>query len=139
MPPPLLGADRYLRALPSFLSKDSNEGRIRFRWRFDTPERYQEYMIRYYRLITEVDAAVGQIVDELRAQDAYERTLIVFIGDNGYFHGDRGLADKWDPYEQALRVPLIVRDPRLPAGRRGAAREELALNIDVSPTVIAAA
>ena len=139
VPPSPLGEARFLEALPPFLSKDSNEGRVRFKWRFDTPERYQEYMIRYYRLITEVDAAIGRIVDELVAQNVYERTLIVFIGDNGYFHGDRGLADKWYPYEQALRVPLIVRDPRLPSGRRGMTRDEMALNIDVAPTILAGA
>lgn len=139
VPPSPLADPRYLAALPPFLAADANEGRVRFRWRFDTPERYQEYMIRYYRLITEVDAAVGRIVDELKAQGVYENTLIAFIGDNGYFHGDRGLADKWYPYEQALRVPLIVRDPRLPAGRRGATREQLALNLDIAPTVMAAA
>jgi arylsulfatase len=139
VPPPLLGETRHLTALPSFLSKDSNEGRVRFRWRFDTPGRYQEYMLRYYRLITEVDAAIGRILDELRAQEVYENTLVVFIGDNGYFHGDRGLADKWYPYEQALRVPLIVRDPRLAATKRGGVRDELALNLDVAPTVIRAA
>ncbi|MGB2714207.1 MAG: sulfatase [Vicinamibacterales bacterium] len=139
VPPSPLSAEKYLRALPPFLSKDSNEGRIRFKWRFDTQARYQEYMIRYYRLITEVDAAIGRLVDELKAQGVYENTLMVFIGDNGYFHGDRGLADKWYPYEQALRVPLVVRDPRLPARRRGATRDEVALNIDVAPTVLAAA
>jgi arylsulfatase A-like enzyme len=139
VPPPLLGAPRHFEALPPFLAQDSNEGRVRFRWRFDTPERYQAYMLRYYRLITEVDAAIGRIVDELQAQGVYERTLIVFIGDNGYFHGDRGLADKWYPYEQALRVPLIVRDPRLPTGRRGLVRDELVLNLDIAPTVVAAA
>ena len=96
-------------------------------------------MIRYYRLITEVDAAVGRLVDELKAQGVYDNTLIVFIGDNGYFHGDRGLADKWYPYEQALRVPLIVRDPRLRAGRRGTTSDRLALNIDIAPTIVAAA
>ena len=139
VPPSPLADPRYLSALPPFLATDANEGRVRFRWRFDTPARYQEYMLRYYRLITEVDAAVGRIVDELKAQGAYENTLIAFIGDNGYFHGDRGLADKWYPYEQALRVPLIVRDPRVPAARRGATRDQLALNIDIAPTVIAAA
>jgi arylsulfatase len=112
---------------------------VRFKWRFDTPERYQEYMIRYYRLITEVDAAVGRLVDELKAQGVYDNTLIVFIGDNGYFHGDRGLADKWYPYEQALRVPLIVRDPRLPARRRGMRTDRLALNLDIAPTIVSAA
>jgi arylsulfatase len=139
VPPSPLADDKYLRALPPFLSKDSNEGRIRFNWRFDTPGRYQEYMIRYYRLITEVDRAVGRLVDELKSQGVYDNTLIVFIGDNGYFHGDRGLADKWYPYEQALRVPLVIRDPRVPARRRGAARDEFALNIDLAPTVITAA
>jgi arylsulfatase A-like enzyme len=139
VPPSPLGGAEHLAALPPFLSKDTNEGRVRFHWRFDTPERYQEYMIRYYRLITEVDAAVGTIVDELKAQGVYENTLIAFIGDNGYFHADRGLADKWYPYEQALRVPLIVRDPRLTVGRRGTTRDQLALNIDVAPTVLAAA
>ena len=121
VPPSLLADPKHLRALPPFLATDANEGRVRFRWRFDTPERYQEYMVRYFRLITEVDAAVGRVVDELKAQGVYEQTLIAFIGDNGYFHGDRGLADKWYPYEQALRVPLIVRDPRA-SSRRAAAR-----------------
>jgi arylsulfatase len=139
VPPSPLGDAKYLNALPPFLSSESNEGRVRFKWRFDTPERYQEYMIRYYRLITEVDAAVGRLVDELKAQGVYENTLIAFIGDNGYFHGDRGLADKWYPYEQALRVPLIVRDPRVPSRTRGATRDQLALNIDLAPTIVAAA
>ena len=129
----------FSQALPPFLSSDSNEGRVRYHWRFDTPERYQDYMIRYYRLITEVDAAVGRLVDELKAQGVYDNTLIVFIGDNGYFHGDRGLADKWYPYEQALRVPLIVRDPRLPARQRGTTSDQMALNIDVAPTFVSAA
>ena len=135
VPPSPLGDAKYLRALPPFLSSDANEGRVRFKWRFDTPERYQEYMIRYYRLITEVDAAVGRLVDELKAQGVYDNTLIAFIGDNGYFHGDRGLADKWYPYEQALRVPLIVRDPRMPSRTRGATRDQRALNIDLAPTI----
>ena len=134
-----LGDPKFLRALPPFLSSEANEGRVRFHWRFDTAESYQAYMIRYYRLITEVDAAVGRLVDELKAQGVYENTLMMFIGDNGYFHADRGLADKWYPYEQALRVPLIVRDPRLPAQQRGRPREQMALNIDVAPTVLSAA
>ncbi len=116
IPPPLRGDPKYLAALPPFLSTEINEGRIRYHWRFDTPESYQAYMTRYYRLITEVDEAVGRLVDELRVQGVYDNTLIVVVGDNGYFHGDRGLADKWYPYEESLRVPLVVRDPRLPSG-----------------------
>ena len=139
IPPPLRGDPKYLAALPPFLSNEANEGRIRYHWRFDTPERYQAYMTRYYRLITEVDEAVGRIVGELRAQGAYDTTLIVVIGDNGYFQADRGLADKWYPYEESIRVPLVVRDPRLAPARRGMTRGQFALNLDVAPTLVAAA
>ncbi len=139
IPPPIHGDPRYQAALPPFLANEANEGRVRYHWRFDTPESYQAYMTRYYRLITEVDAAVGRIVDELKAQGVYENTLIVFIGDNGYFQADRGLADKWYPYEESIRVPLIVRDPRLPASRRGRTLNQFALNIDIAPTIVSAA
>jgi arylsulfatase len=139
IPPPIHGDPRYQAALPPFLANEANEGRVRYHWRFDTPESYQAYMTRYYRLITEVDAAVGRIVDELKAQEVYDNTLIVFIGDNGYFHGDRGLADKWYAYEESIRVPLIVRDPRLPARGRGRTLDQFALNIDIAPTIVSAA
>ena len=139
IPPPLRGDAKYLAALPPFLANEANEGRVRYHWRFDTAERYQAYMTRYYRLITEADAAIGRIVDELQTQGVYDHTLIIVIGDNGYFQADRGLADKWYPYEESVRVPLIVRDPRLPTGKRGLRRDQLALNLDVAPTLIAAA
>ncbi len=139
IPPPLRGDPAYLAALPPFLSDEQNEGRVRYHWRFDTPADYQAYMTRYYRLITEVDAAIGRLVDELDAQGVLDQTLIIAIGDNGYFQADRGLADKWYPYEEADRVPLIVRDPRLSPKRRGLARDQFALNLDVAPTILAAA
>ena len=139
IPPPLRGDSAYMAALPPFLSNEANEGRVRYHWRFDTPERYQAYMTRYYRLITEVDEAIGRIVGELQAQGVYDTTLIAVIGDNGYFQADRGLADKWYPYEESIRVPLVVRDPRLAPGRRGMTRGEFALNLDVAPTLVAAA
>ena len=139
IPPPLRGDPAYMAALPPFLSNEANEGRVRYHWRFDTPERYQAYMTRYYRLITEVDEAIGRIVGELQAQGVYDTTLIAVIGDNGYFQADRGLADKWYPYEESIRVPLVVRDPRLAPERRGMTRGEFALNLDVAPTLVAAA
>ncbi|TVS07945.1 MAG: DUF4976 domain-containing protein [Planctomycetaceae bacterium] len=130
--------EEHFRALPEFLQQKNNVARIRYYWRFDTPERYQDYMTRYYRLITEMDEAVGRLVDELKSQGVYENTLIVFIGDNGYFQGDRLLAGKWYPYEESIRVPMIVHDPRLPADRRGVKVDEITLNIDIAPTVIKA-
>lgn len=135
-PSPLNRAE-YILALPEFIRQDGNEGRVRYNWRFDSPERYQKYMTNYFRLITGIDESVGKLIDELKKQGVYENTLIIFMGDNGYFYGDRGLADKWYPYEESIRVPLIIRDPRAVEG--GIIRDEMALNIDLAPTIISAA
>jgi len=131
--------DTYFKSLPYFLVTDSNEGRIRWHWRFDTPEKYQIYMKAYYRMLTELDLAVGRIVEELKNQGIYENTLIIFMGDNGYFHGEHGLADKWYPYEESIRVPLIVHDPRLSSEAGSIVNDEFVLNIDVAPAIVAAA
>ncbi len=139
IPVPANASADALRRLPPFLRDEKNEGRVRFHLRFDTPEKYQEMMKNYYRLCTEVDAAVGRIVEELRARGLLDRTLVVFTSDNGYFHGERGLADKWYPYEESIRTPLIVRDPRLPADRRGKTVDAITLNVDLAPTLLAAA
>ncbi len=139
IPVPETASEEYFRRLPPFIANDSNEGRIRWYWRFDTPERYQKYMKAYYRMLTEMDLAVGRIVAELKNQGIYDNTLIIFMGDNGYFHGEHGLADKWYPYEESVRVPLIVYDPRIKGKDRGATNDEFVLNIDIAPTIIAAA
>lgn len=139
IPVPKTATEAHRLALPPFLGDDQNEGRVRWKKRFDTPAKFQTYMTNYYRLCTEVDAAVGRVVAELKARGVYENTLIVFTGDNGYFHAERGLADKWYPYEEALRVPLVVRDPRLAKDRRGTTSDALVLNIDIAPTLLAAA
>jgi arylsulfatase len=84
-----------------------------------------------------VDAVAGRVLDELKAQGLDRNTLVIFTTDNGYFHGAHGLADKWYPYEESIRVPLIVRDPRLPAGRAGHVSDEMVLNTDLAPTILA--
>lgn len=127
-----------LRRLPPFLQGEANEGRIRYHWRFDTDQSYQEMMKNYYRLCNEVDDVCGQIIERLRKEGVLDNTLVIFTGDNGYFHGDYMLADKWYPYQQSIRVPLIIRDPRLPAGARGTTRPQYVLNVDVAPTILAA-
>jgi arylsulfatase A-like enzyme len=47
------------------------------------------------------------------------------------------LADKWYPYEESIRVPLIVRDPRLPASNRGKTNDDFVLNVDLAPAILA--
>ena len=46
-------------------------------------------------MATEVDSAIGAILEEVRRQDALDNTVIIFTTDNGNFHSEHGLADKW--------------------------------------------
>jgi arylsulfatase len=136
IPVPKTATEEALKALPPFIRSEQNEGRNRWHWRFDTPEKYQKYMKAYYRMVTEVDMSIGKIIAELKAQGVYENTLIIVMGDNGYFQSEHQLADKWYPYEESIRVPLIVHDPRLPAIKGNVSNDEFVLNIDIAPAII---
>jgi arylsulfatase A-like enzyme len=131
--------DEHWKKLPSFFRDQENEGRKRWQKRFDTPEKFQTYTKNYYRLISGMDRGIGRILDELRAQNLEGDTVVVFMADNGYFLGEHGLADKWHAYEESIRVPLVVRDPRLPTERRGRRNDDIVLNVDLAPTFCALA
>mmetsp|Transcript_8181 Transcript_8181/g.11796 ORF Transcript_8181/g.11796 Transcript_8181/m.11796 type:complete len:433 (-) Transcript_8181:750-2048(-) len=81
---------------PPFFN-DVNEGRTRWKWRYDTHEKYQKMMKNYYRMATEVDKACGSIIHELKQQNILNNTMIIFTTDNGNYHAEHGLADKWYP------------------------------------------
>jgi arylsulfatase len=137
VPVPPNATDESWKRLPKFFDEE-NEGRNRWHWRFDTPEKYQEMMKNYYRLATEVDATCGKIIAELKAEGIYENTLVIFTTDNGYYHAEHGLADKWYPHQESIRVPLIIDDPRMAAGKRGTTDDDFTLNVDLAPTILAA-
>ncbi|MDA8743556.1 sulfatase [Rubripirellula amarantea] len=124
--------------LPDFVGNEKNEGRNRWHWRFDTPEKYQSMMKNYYRLATEVDTTCGNILAELKKQGLDQNTLVIFTTDNGYYHAEHGLADKWYPHQESIRVPLIVRDPRMSKNTAGQTNDEFTLNVDLAPTILAA-
>ena len=138
VPVPVNATDESFRRLPAFIANEANESRVRWHWRFDTPEKFQTMMKNYYRLATEVDSTCQRVLDELKKQGLLENTLVIFTGDNGYYHAEHGLADKWYPHEESIRVPLIIRDPRMTAVRRGQTSDAFALNVDLAPTILAA-
>ncbi|MDP8910874.1 MAG: sulfatase [Actinomycetota bacterium] len=84
-----------------------------------------------------VDEAVKSIVDTLRSTGELNRTLIIFTSDNGFFHGEhRVKLGKVLAYEPSSRVPLLIRGPGVP---RNVHRTQLVANIDLAPTIVAAA
>lgn len=120
--------------LPSFLK--GSEGRSRWEQRFGTPRLREQSIRGYYGLIAGVDDGVGRLLDALERRGLLSRTVILFSSDNGLLFGEHGLSGKWLPYEESMRIPLIVYDPRLPEERTGAVLQQLVLNIDVAPTIL---
>lgn len=128
---PIMASEAEFMAQPDYVR--TGENRTRWYWRFDTKEKYQHSVKGYYRMISEVDAEIGKIRKALEKQGLDKNTVIILMGDNGYFLGERQLAGKWLMYEPSLRVPLIIFDPRKEGGKRNAG---FALNIDVPATIL---
>jgi len=125
--------------LPKFLQMDKTAAVSRFRLRYGSQEHYQESMKNMYALITQVDQACKEIVDEVKKQGLLDETMIIFTADNGMFNGAHGLAGKWYPYQESIRVPLIIHDPRMPKSKRGTVNDDFTLNVDLAETILGAA
>ncbi len=107
---------------------------LRWLWRFDTPEKYQRMVKGYYRMITGVDIQLGRIREALQKHGIAHNTVIIFMADNGYFLDERKLAGKWLMYDNCLKVPLIIYDPRRTSAPKTS--DAMALNIDIAPTIL---
>ncbi|MES2639982.1 MAG: sulfatase-like hydrolase/transferase [Myxococcota bacterium] len=79
-----------------------------------------------------LDRAVGELLDGLESRDLLDRTVLVFAGDNGHLHGEHRLGAKGVAYEEAVRVPILIRSP-------GAVPREderlVAMNLDLPATI----
>ena len=133
--PPRLSDPDIFANHPPFMQASMN--RDRFYWRWDTPEKFKTNLRAYYRMITGLDNVMGRVLEELKTRGLDKNTVIVFAGDNGYYEGQRGFAGKWSHYEESLRVPLIIFDPRAASDERGKVAEPMALNVDVAATILA--
>lgn len=123
----------FFEAQPDFL-KEASLNRVRWYWRFDSAEKTDAMTKGYYRMISGVDAAVGRILSTLEEIGLSDNTVVILMGDNGYFLGERGYAGKWLPLEPSIRVPLIVMDPR--SKLHGSIPNQPVLNTDIAPTLL---
>lgn len=134
IPEPKTATQRHFDMLPEFLK--TSEARTRWKKLFATPEMYQESVKGYYRLITGVDDSIKTIRKQLEVLGLDKNTVIIFTSDNGFYLGEHGLSGKWFAHEESIRIPLIIYDPRLKPSQKGKRCEELALNIDIAPTLL---
>ena len=130
---PYVSTDHY-KNLPDFLNESIN--RKRYFWRWDTPEKYEKNVKAYYRMISGLDHAIGRVMEALRRTGELADTVVIFAGDNGYYKGSRGYAGKWSHFDESLRVPLIIFDPRAPEKQRNRVVPPMALNVDIPATIV---
>lgn len=135
--PPKTCTDRHWKELPHFFH-DKSCGRLRMRKRWE-PDYWQKNIRDLYALATEVDWACGEMLDVLKKQGVENDTLVIFTTDNGDLHGEHGLAEKWHPFEESMKVPLVIQDPRMPKQHHGEFNKEYTLNVDLAPTILGAA
>ncbi len=99
-----------------------------------TPAQTQGIQASYYTSLAFADEQIGRLVRGLDAAGLGRKTLVVYVGDNGYMLGHRGRFEKHCLYEPAVRIPMIFRwTGTIPADRRS---RELAEMVDVLPTTL---
>jgi arylsulfatase A-like enzyme len=87
--------------------------------------------------VSVVDDEVRNVMAALARSGELDDTYVVLTSDNGYFLGEQRVRKgKKLPYDPALRLPLVVRGPGIPAGEK---RHDPFLMTDFAPTLLAAA
>lgn len=95
----------------------------------------ERFYRQYCETIVSTDRQIGRVLKKLDEMGIAGNTIVVYAGDNGYFWGEHGLIDKRLPYEEAIRIPLVVRYPRVP-GASGRKAQQMVLNVDLAPSLL---
>ena len=95
---------------------------------------YQQYVKDYKRVMVSVDQNVGRFLDFLDEQGLTQNTIVIYTSDNGMFVGDHNMYDKRLVHEEALRIPLAIRFPKVI--KAGSVTDLYSLNIDYAPTIL---
>lgn len=99
----------------------------------DIPD-YQTFVKDYYRCLAGVDENVGRVLDVLKELGFEDNTVVIYAGDNGFFIGEHHFFDKRFMYEESIRVPLLIKYPKLV--QSAAIKSEMVLNVDIAPTIL---
>jgi len=87
------------------------------------------------RMLAGIDEGVGDLCELLEQQQQLDNTVFVFTSDHGYWYGEHGLSvERRLPYEEGIRVPLLVRYP--PLVKAGTLIDQFAVSVDLAPTML---
>lgn len=107
---------------------DSLQGQKLKNWKF------QQYIKNYLRCVRSVDDNVGRVLDYLKESGLDENTIVVYMGDQGFYLGEHGWYDKRWMYEESFQMPCLIRYPK--DIKPGEKINLLATNIDIAPTLL---
>lgn len=112
-----------------------------FDWRKEFPDDSAKAVVDFARMvraywgtILSVDDSVGRLYKHLEEAGQLDNTVFIFMGDNGLLEGEHGMVDKRTAHEASLRVPLIVRYPKLTPGGAKKVPQQV-LTVDIAPTL----
>jgi arylsulfatase A-like enzyme len=86
----------------------------------------------YYTSVEYLDKNVGLVIDALKKQSIYDKTLIIYLGDQGYLLNDHKRFEKHTMWRESIQAPLIVAGKGLP---RDTVYDQLIEFVDVVPTI----
>ena len=95
---------------------------------------YQHMIHKYIRCAKGNDDNLKRVLDYLDAEGLTEDTLVVYTSDQGYWLGQHGFYDKRLILETSMRMPFLVRYPRLI--KPGSVNKDLCINVDLAPTLL---
>ena len=98
----------------------------------------REELRNYYEMLPGIEEGVGMLFNYLDSRGLTDNTLLMFMSDNGYLFGEHKLYRKRLPYEESIKIPLFVRYPAW-FNSNTVITNEMALNIDLTPTIMDAA
>ena len=128
VPKPALWDDAGSGKPDAFLKADNRIGGFK-----DVAD-YDKFMKDYYATIVGADENVGKVLDTLTSMGKLDDTMVLHTGDNGFFLGEWQRFDKRFMHEVSIRVPMVVRYPKLI--KPGSVSERMILNIDIAPTML---
>ncbi|MEO1088602.1 MAG: sulfatase, partial [Acidobacteriota bacterium] len=97
------------------------------------PQHFPNGALRKLDMTLALDEMIQAVIDTLDASGDLANTYIFFVSDNGLLWGEHRLGGKAAPYEESIRVPMVVRGPTAPAG---VTFKHLVANIDLAPTLL---
>lgn len=122
---------------PAMLEEDRSDKPSEVREQETDWRLVREWRRKQLRSLMSVDEMVNRVFRRLEKTGEADDTLAIYLSDNGFLWGEHGLGQKIRPYEASAEVPFMVRWPG--HVEAGAVDDRLVANLDIAPTVLAAA